>query len=120
MKAEELYDSPLFKLSLEYAKKQNPDAIYILSAKHYLVKLDEKIDYYDQTMPTRKKEKTQWGTKVLQKLKKKTDIKKDHFIILAGKKYIEPLGELKNIKLPLDSFPIGKRLRELKRLIKEL
>ena len=40
-KAKDLYISPLFKYSLAYARKLNPDMIYILSAKHRLVDLNE-------------------------------------------------------------------------------
>lgn len=35
-KAKDLYTSPLFKYSLAYARKLNPDKIYILSAKYGL------------------------------------------------------------------------------------
>ena len=40
-KAEELYKSPLFKSSLAFAKNLNPDKIFILSALHHLLELDE-------------------------------------------------------------------------------
>ena len=36
------------KKNLAHAKKLNPDAIYILSAKHYLLPLDKVIEPYDQ------------------------------------------------------------------------
>lgn len=38
-----LYTSPLFTYALAYAEALHPDAIYILSAKHGLVGLDEVI-----------------------------------------------------------------------------
>ena len=41
-KACELYNSPLFKYQLEYAKRKT-DKIYILSAKHGVLKLDDEI-----------------------------------------------------------------------------
>ena len=38
-KAQDLYQSPLFKKNLAYAKQINSDEIYILSAKYGLLKL---------------------------------------------------------------------------------
>jgi hypothetical protein len=42
-KARDLYISTLFKSNLEYACRQNPDGIYILSAKYGLLELDRKL-----------------------------------------------------------------------------
>lgn len=43
-KAKDLYISALFKKNLAYARRLNPDAIYILSAKYGLVDLETEID----------------------------------------------------------------------------
>ena len=43
-KSAELYISTLFELNLQYARKLKPDAIFILSAKHGLLALDDKIE----------------------------------------------------------------------------
>lgn len=48
--AEKLYQSPKFKKSLEYAKSLNPDAIYILSAKHHVVELTKQLEWYDEKL----------------------------------------------------------------------
>ena len=45
--AQDLYVSPLFRLNLQYARKLQPDAIYILSAKHGLLDLDTEVEPYD-------------------------------------------------------------------------
>ena len=50
--AAELYTSPLFRLSLAYARQLHPDAIHILSARYGLVDLDEVIVPYDVTLNT--------------------------------------------------------------------
>ena len=39
-KARDMYISPLFKLSLKYAQKLNPDKIFILSAKYHLLPIE--------------------------------------------------------------------------------
>ena len=49
-KAKDLYVSTLFRLNLKYAKILNPDAIYILSAKHGLLSLEQEIEPYEQTL----------------------------------------------------------------------
>ncbi len=49
-KAQDLYVSPLFSLGLRYARSLNPNAIYVLSAKHGLVSLDKELEPYDLTL----------------------------------------------------------------------
>ena len=44
MPAKDLYNSILFKSSLEYAKSIKHDKIYILSAKHHLLDLETQIE----------------------------------------------------------------------------
>ena len=103
VQAEKLYQSPLFVKSLAYAKKLNPDAIYILSAKHYLLPLDKVIEPYDQRVSNKKAENEAWGAKVIEQLKKVADLQKDKFVILAGKDYVKSLkGSLKKVELPFE------------------
>ena len=40
-KVRDIYVSPLFRLNLAYAESLKPDAIYVLSAKHGLLPLDD-------------------------------------------------------------------------------
>lgn len=124
--AEELYDSPLFKKSLEYAKALKPDAIYILSAKHYVLPLHKVIAPYDKTlldMPV--EEVREWGAQVVKILADKFDLDNDHFIILAGdkyRKYIVP--QLASWEAPLEGLRIGEQLswytKQLKKVIKHI
>lgn len=63
-KAEVFYASPLFRLSLEFAKKLKPDEIFILSAKYGLVELGEEIDPYDITLNNMpKRDRKLWAQK---------------------------------------------------------
>ena len=101
--AEQLYTSSLFKKSLARAKKLNPDAIYILSGKHHLLPLDKVIEPYNQRVSRKKDENEAWGAKVIEQLKKVTDLQNDKFIIYAGKDYVTPIkSSLKNVILPFD------------------
>ena len=117
-KAKDLYQSTLFKYALKYAQKLNPDKIYILSALHGLLELDDEINPYNKTLNKMKKiEKQQWSNKVLNQLKQKNlDLVNDEFIILAGKNYREYLvNEIKNYKIPMEGLGIGEQLSFLKK-----
>jgi spermidine synthase len=48
--AKDLYASPFFKLNLRYARSLNPDGIFVLSAQHYLVGLEEELEPYERTL----------------------------------------------------------------------
>jgi soluble P-type ATPase len=117
MKAKELYKGPLFKNSLCVAKKLQSDEskIFILSAKYYLVSLNKIIGPYDLTVKnlshTQKKE---WGNKVISELKKVSNIETDEYIVLAGKEYINPISEIKNLNDFLGTRNYGQRTSFLK------
>jgi hypothetical protein len=49
-KVKDLYVSTLFKLNLKYAQQLEPDNIFILSAKHGLLSLEQEIEPYEQTL----------------------------------------------------------------------
>lgn len=113
--ASDLYISALFKKNLQYAKHLQPDKIFILSAKYGLVELDEEIEPYDQTLNTMSSLSVrQWAKKVLAQLNKKTNIREDQFIFLAGARYRKYLiPQLRNIKVPLEGLRIGEQLKRL-------
>ena len=120
-KAEDLYISPLFRYNLAYARTLEPDAIYILSAKHGLLNLTDRIESYDLTLnEMRSKEVKQWAQMVLRQLRKEADLEGDHFIFLAGaryRKYLVP--HLASYEVPLEGLPIGKQLQQLKEWLGE-
>ncbi len=116
-KAKDINISALFKKNLAYARRLNPDAIYILSAKYGLLDLDTEIEPYNQTlndMPAG--EIRRWAKKVLQQLRQVADIRQDHFIFLAGMKYRKYLlPYLKSYEVPFEGLTIGKQLQALSR-----
>ena len=80
--ASELYISPLFKKSKEYATKRL-DKFFILSAKHGLLKPTDKIHPYDMTLNTmHKEERIEWAEKVFKKLIKVVS-KKDEIVLMC-------------------------------------
>lgn len=126
--AEELYDSPLFKKSLAYAKALKPDHIYILSAKHYVLPLNKVIAPYDMTLLNMSAEEVrEWAEKIIKILSSKFDLDNDEFIILAGDKYRKNIvPEMAHWSAPLEGLRIGeqlqwytKKLKQLGKVIKE-
>lgn len=120
-KAQELYSSPLFRLNLAYAKRINPDAIFIISAKYGLLGLDEEIEPYNVTLNDMSaKEIKTWARYVLDELGKQVSLQKDHFIFLAGNNYRKHfIQHTVSYEIPFDKLPIGKQLQYLKRYLNE-
>jgi hypothetical protein len=118
-RARELYVSPLFKFNLAYAESLAPDAIYILSAKHGLLELDEVVGPYDETLNTKKDAVIRrWATTVLSQLKGKADPQNDEFIFLAGERYRRHLvPALQTVRIPMLGLGLGKQLQFLKRAV---
>lgn len=98
-KAKYLYQSEGFKRRLSYAQSKNPDAIFILSAKHHIVELDQILEPYDvclsnQTIGEQKK----WAEICIANLKSRFDLTKDKFVILADEDYYKYLIGQKRIE----------------------
>ncbi len=112
---------------MAYAKRQNPNKIFILSALHHLLDINEEIEPYNVTLsnvPKAKRkpglkiltsgEKINWGKKVVEQLSKQTDLQNDEFIILAGQEYIKPIiRNIPNFTNPLNGLRQGERLKFL-------
>ncbi|MBI3941717.1 MAG: hypothetical protein HY326_01785 [Chloroflexi bacterium] len=115
-KAADLYTSPLFEKSLQYARRLKPDHIFILSAKHGLLDLDQVIEPYNLTLNTMPAAQVKaWAARVLGQLKQRADLRSDHFIFLAGHKYRKYLvPHLISYAVPMEGLTIGKQLQYLK------
>ena len=101
-KASELYISPLFQKSYAYAQTLNPTNIYILSAKYFVVDLDEEIAPYDVTLKDMSAdEKREWVDNVLKKMDEKGINRDDETVFLAGHAYLDYLVEhFSNYSIP--------------------
>lgn len=115
-KAKDLYVSTLFRFNLKYAKILKPDAIYILSAKHGLLSLEQEIEPYEQTLNTmRTAEIKEWASKVVTQINETASLEEDEFTFLAGEKYRKYLlPNIKNYVIPLKGLRIGEQLQRLK------
>ena len=117
-KVRNLYTSTLFKLSLKYAEKLAPDEIFALSAKHGLLRLEQKIEPYEQTLNNmRLKEIKLWANHVITQIRDVCSVEDSEFIFLAGEKYRKYLlPHLINYELPLKGLRIGEQLQKLKEM----
>jgi len=120
-KAEDLYISALFRLSLAYAKKLKPDRIFILSAKYGLLNLNDEIATYNETLNNKPVSDIKiWAEKVITDLGKMVNLKNDMFVFFAGKKYREYiLPYIRYYKIPLKDLRIGEQLKFLKGKIEQ-
>ncbi len=117
--AKELYSkSTLFRASYELANIV-ADKIYILSAKHGLVGDHEYLQPYDETLNTKSvDQRMKWAREVAENLARAADLKKEHFVILAGRDYYEQLlPHIDNYWLPLDNLRLFERTKKLNELI---
>jgi hypothetical protein len=86
--ASELYIGPDFIQNMEYVATQKADAVYILSGKHHLLKLDAIILPYDlllDDLPIAAQQA--WANTVTSQLSKLSDLQNDRFNILATSTY---------------------------------
>lgn len=91
-KAKDLYQSKGFKHRLSYARFQKADEILILSAKYYIVELDQVLEPYDVCLSNETVgEQKKWAEICIAALKSKYDLTKDKFVILASEDYYKNL-----------------------------
>ena len=84
--AKDLYVSPIFKKSYTWAKRYKLP-IYILSAKHGLIKDDQYIDPYDKTLKTMTNQEVEfWAESTAKCIIEK--IGDGDLVVLAGEKYL--------------------------------
>lgn len=113
--AQHLYTSSLFTKSLNYAKSMQPDAIYILSAKHHLLKLQDQVKPYNLSLnDLNREERRKWSKKLILQLAPLCDFEEDSFIFLAGTKYRQDLVPyFKHVKIPMQGLGLGEQLQFL-------
>ena len=115
--AKDLYISPLFKKSSDYAVSHS-DCWYILSAKHHLLAPEKEIDPYELTLKTMSnKERSVWAEVVMKALREVVQVD-DTVVFLAGSDYREKLEDkLRNmgcrVTIPLKGLTIGRALHWL-------
>ena len=121
-KAEELYDSVLFRSSLAYAKALTSDEnIFILSAKYGCLTLGETVESYNLTLnEMTDAEIKEWSEMVYQQLLENNVKPTDEVIFLTGKKYRKYLSKLFLHSIcPVEHMGIGQRVKYFKEQIKK-
>lgn len=116
--ARELYaKSRLFQAAYQYAKKvRGVQTVYILSAKYHLLHEIEKISKYEKTLNNmNQNSRREWAGEVLEQMREfGMDLKKDYFIILAGKPYREfLLPHMDQYEIPMEGLKMGQQKRWL-------
>ncbi len=116
-RAEELYTSLLFRMSLAYAKSVEPDRILILSAKHGVLALSDEVAPYELTLNRMgKAERLAWADRVLGQLRERANLAEDEFVFLAGQRYRENLmPHIRHASVPMEGLAFGEQLQWLKR-----
>lgn len=111
--AETLYNSTLFKCALNYAKKLKPRKIFILSAKHGVLELNDVIAPYNETLNTKtKREKQLWAYKCYCQLKEKEINFNEPVVWLCGENYRKYLMQkFTNNSVPIEGLGLGKQLK---------
>ena len=109
--AKDLYNSDLFNKTRRHAEA-NGDAWYILSAKHGLVDPEEKLGHYNLSLnDLGAGGRREWGKRVLKEIKA-TIPDGSNLVVMAGRKYRDPLMEgLKDqghaVEVPMEGLGIG-------------
>ena len=117
--AEEMYKpSALYSAALRYALNRVDDKekqIFILSAKHGVLKLSDMISPYNVTLKNMSAYGCdEWGQQVYQKISQLVNVNNTEFIILAGQDYTNPLRKwLPQYSEPLKGKPLGPRTQWL-------
>ena len=114
--AYQLYTGHLFQKSLAYARHIDADAIYILSAHYGLLELTQEIAPYEKTLNGMSSDDVaRWTEAVLERLRSRTNLTTDRFVVLAGMAYRSRLvPHLTNVELPLKGLRFGEQLKFLK------
>lgn len=119
--ARDLYTSPLFRLSLQWAQRQG--TTYVASAKHGLLRLDDVIEPYDLRLAQLSRpERLRWGREILEALRG-LHPQLSELVLLAGADYVRwlwpPTAWGWWVREPLRGMQIGQRVAWLRQVLSE-
>ncbi len=122
--ARQLYKSQLFRSALALAEARH-DVVYVISAKHELVALDQVVEPYNRTMSDLAKEwRVIWGVRVWGSILNRHQSVERQVFIYAGKDYARPIERAgfhqATFHEPLAKMQIGQRLQWLREQLKQL
>lgn len=123
--ARSLYTGGLFRASLAEAEAVCGGHVYVVSAEHGLLPLDELVKPYDTTLRSFTPEQRKlWGETVAAQLLRMYPAGGLHLMVYAGRTYVDPIHEATRVEqfrhdwkleAPLEGLGQGQRLAELKR-----
>lgn len=114
--ARKLYTGLLFRWALEEAER-TCDEVYVLSAKHHVLPLDQPTENYDKELPGRKAELDAWARRTGEDLRGRFPGLGVHLVVLASKKYAQAVKGCPGswtFEEPMAGLEIGERLGWLK------
>lgn len=116
--ARQLYTSQLFRSALALAERRH-DVVYVISAKHELVTLDQVVAPYDLAMGDVAKEwRAIWGQRVWWSIQRRHPRVDRQIFIYAGKDYARPIRRAAHqhatFHEPLAGLQVGQRLKWLR------
>lgn len=122
--ARELYTSPLFRMSLEYAQ-QWCTSVYVASALHDLLELDRVLAPYSRSMASLSTfQRSMFGAAVARGVVDRHGKNGLKLLVLAGTLYVDPIraafarmGLEVSINDPLRGLQLGSRLSFLSRAL---
>jgi hypothetical protein len=121
--ASELYSSSALFRGASCCVKRSCDRWYILSARHHLVRPEEELDPYNQTLnDSSVTERRRWSQEVLSRLGEQLgDVRGVTFEVHAGASYLNfglvdgLVDRGAKVESPVGGMPQGKRLQFYKR-----
>jgi hypothetical protein len=117
MPARDLYCSAWFQKARAFVEKKDAEW-FIISAKYGLVRADQVIEPYDETLNEKTiEERREWSRKVAQELRPRCPAGTS-VVFLAGEKYREFLAPALrnlgcNVEVPMEGLAIGEQLHWL-------
>jgi len=108
--ARDLYTSDLFRLGLAVAEA-TCHRVFVLSAKHGALQLEDQVEPYDVELPTDELEVLAWNIKVIKRLTAWIPSAPDpriRLVFFAGAKYVAPFRKCP-IEEPLARLQTGQR-----------
>lgn len=116
--ARELYTGPLFRAALAHAEA-TANHVFVVSARHCLVRLDEPVASYDATLPADPAVRGLWAGRVVAQLLHALPpgVPRFQVAVYAGAPYADPIADVAPfcterlvIERPLRGLTQGRRL----------
>ena len=114
--ARALYTSNLFRGAVRWAEGRAPGHVFVVSAKHLLVSLDQELESYEHRLA--RCERAWWATRVVAQLAERYGAQPLRVVVLAGADYADALAAALpaewRAERPLAGMDLFERMRWLR------